>query len=586
MEPVQRRLCAIIAADVVGYTRLVESDTDGTVAAWKSARDEIITPTVSRHSGGIVKLTGDGFLAEFPTIQQAVACALEMQKQLEPGLLDFRMGINMGDIVDDGADIHGEGVNIAARIEALAQPGGICISNMVYDAIRNRVDAGFQDLGEHSVKHVSAPVRVWHWQTATLREPHDISAVIAPAPPPGQTEKPSIAVLPFDSMSSDKEQEFFADGMTEDLITDLSKVSGLFVVARHSSFIYKGKQVDIRTVATELGVRFVLEGSIRKIGQRVRINAQLIEASTGGHVWAERYDGSLEDVFELQDEVIAKVVSALSVQLTSRETDNLKRVHTHNLDAYELFVRARATPFPPLPERIESARAMFEQVIDMDPEFAGGYAGVSAMMSFGAIFGHQQDPAIVEQALAMAQKAISVDEYFGWSYTAKAMTLLSQGHHDEAIEAALKSITLQPNDADARAYLGFILGFDGRYAENIDSINQAIKLNPQFVFGPYLNMRAMTQCFAGDYAGALESFEENRRRGGPVGPPVLALCAAAAIGLDSPEEANRYVEQLQQGFPNFDLATWNMPKLIREQATRDRVMQLIHEAGVPDSRDG
>ena len=583
MEPVQRRLCAIIAADVVGYTRLVEHDTEGTVAAWRSARDEIITPTVKDHSGGIVKLTGDGFLAEFPTIQQAVACALEMQKQLEPGPLDFRMGINMGDVLDDGDDIHGEGVNIAARIEALAQPGGICISNMVYDAIRNRVDAGFQDLGEHNVKHVSAPVRVWHWQTATLREPEDISAVIAPTPLPGEPEKPSIAVLPFDSMSSDKEQEYFADGMSEDLITDLSKVSGLFVVARHSSFIYKGQSVDIRTVASELGVRFVLEGSIRKIGDRVRINAQLIEASTGGHVWAERYDGSLENVFELQDEVIAKVVSALSVQLTSRESDNLKRVHTHNLDAYELFVRARATPFPPLPERIESARAMFEQVIDMDPEFAGGYAGVSSMMSFGGIFGHVQDTAILERALEMAQKAISVDEYFGWSYTAMAMSLLSQRNYDAAIEAALKSIALQPNDADAHAYLGFILGFDGQYEKNIDAINQAIKLNPQFVFGPYLNMRVMTQTIAGDYAGAIDSFGENQRRGGPVGPPVLAMCAAAAIGLDSPKEATQYVENLKHGFPNFNLATWNMPRLIREQETRDRVMQLMREAGVPES---
>ncbi len=583
-----RRLSAIIAADVVGYTRLVEQDTDGTVAAWRAARADIVDPAVDRHAGRLVKLTGDGFLAEFPTIQQAVGCALDMQERLAEGPLDFRMGVNLGDIVDDGEDIHGEGVNIAARIEALAPPGGVCISGMAYEAVRNRVDALFEDMGEHTVKHVTSPVRIWRWVGSLDEVPPPAAAAIpatppeeAPATAPAVTEKPSIAVLPFDSMSSNPDQEYFADGMTEDLITDLSKVSGLFVVARNSSFAYKGKASDIRVVATELGVRFVLEGSIRKAGGRVRINAQLIDAHTGGHVWAERYDGSVDDVFELQDEVGAKVVAALSVQLTQGESDSLKRVHTRNLDAYELFVRARATPYPPLKERIDSAREMFEKVIELDPEFAGGYAGVSSMLSLGAIFSHKDESAAIERAADLAHKAIAVDETFGWSYTALAMALLHRKRYEEATAAAREAVERQPNDADAHCYLGLILGLGGQYAEGVTSLNQALRINPQFVYGPYLNLRALAQFLAGDYGAAIESFRENVNRGGPVGPPALCWTAAACTALDRRDEAGELTDRLRAEFPQFGTANWNLPPLIRDAVVRDQFLDFLLAAGVP-----
>ena len=306
--------------------------------------------------------------------------------------------------------------------------------------------------------------------------------------------KPSIAVLPFDNLSGDPEQEHFADGMTEDLITDLSKVSGRGSAqqdcsssARHSSFAYKGKTIDVRAVAAQLGVRYVLEGSVRKSGNRVRINAQLIDATSGGHMWADRYDGSVENVFELQDEVGVRVVSALSVQLTRGETDSLKRVHTSNLDAYELFIRARTTPYPPVPERINSARKMFETVIKMDPGFAGGYAGVSAMLSLGAMLSHVDASEPIAQAVKMAQKAVSVDETFGWSYTSLGMALLHRKQYDDAIAAALEAITRQPSDADAHAFLGLIQGLGGQYAAGVGSIDQAIRFNQQYFNGPYLN---------------------------------------------------------------------------------------------------
>ena len=299
-----KRLSAILIADVAGYTRLIEQDTDGTVAAWQAARAEVIDPAIAEHAGRVVKLTGDGFLAEFPTVLQA---AISMQEQFANSPLEFRMGVNLGDIVDDGDDIHGEGVNIAARIEGLAEPGGICISGGVYDQVRNRIEHGFEDMGEHVVKHVSAPVRVYGLQVEIAESgPAQMKPSDLPLP-----DKPSIAVLPFENMSGDPEQQYFSDGITEDIITDLSKASGLFVIARNSVFTYRGRAVKVQDVSRDLGVRYVLEGSVRKAGNRVRVTAQLIDGSSGGHLWAERYDRDLTDIFEVQDAVTQQIVAAL-----------------------------------------------------------------------------------------------------------------------------------------------------------------------------------------------------------------------------------------------------------------------------------
>ena len=578
----QQRLAAVLMADIAGYTRLVESDTSGTVAAWQACRDEVIEPTIARLGGQVVKLTGDGFLAEFGSVQNAVDAALAMQQELADHPLSFRMGVNLGDVVDDGRDIHGEGVNIAARIEALAPEGGICITGTVHDAVRNRIATAFRDLGEHTVKHVTHPVHVWQW-------PADSEAVVSDAAPvaasnPGDT--PSIAVLPFTHPTGDADQADFIDGMTEDLITDLAKISGLFVVARQSSFAYRGTDLEQAAIARELGVRYLLRGNLRRAGTRVRISAQLVDACSGNEVWADRYDGSLDDVFELQDDISARVVEALSVRLSNQETTNLQRVHTANLEAYELFVRARATPYPPIPERITTARDMFARVIEMDPEFAGGYAGVAAMISFINIWGNARDAGAVAEAVRLAQKACSLDSSFGWSYVALGMSLFADRDHAGAIEAIRQGIACEPNDAEARAMLSMVLSASGEYEQAQAAVDQAIRLNPHFVYGPYYNLRGIGHFYAGNYEAAVDSFQTNEKRQGPVGPPALAFQAASLCELGRLEEMKLRIERLRSQFPGFAMANWILPDLIKDPAVRERALAQMHKAGVPTAVSG
>ncbi|MCK5275803.1 MAG: tetratricopeptide repeat protein, partial [Alphaproteobacteria bacterium] len=392
----------------------------------------------------------------------------------------------------------------------------------------------------------------------------------------------SIAVLPFENLSGDPEQEYFADGMTEDLITDLSKISGLFVVARNSSFVFKGQSVDIREAALRLGVRYVLEGSVRKAGSRVRINVQLIDGLSGGHLWAERYDGTIENVFELQDGVAAEVISALSVRLKGDENERLQHVHTHNLGAYELYVRAKATPYPPLPERINAAREMFEQVIELDPDFAGGYAGLSWMLGFSAIWGHADSAETVTRSMALARKAVELDDSFGWSHVALGQTLMLQGQHEDAIAAVDEAVARQPNDADAHAYRGLLLAMSGRPELGVEPLDLAIRLNPQFVNGPYLNMRGIIKALAQDYDGAVQSLEENAARHGPVGPPALVWLATAYWALGRQDEAGRELARLAARFPAFRLGNWNFFNLIQSPEDRRRIHDLMVDAGVPE----
>ena len=312
----------------------MEQDTDGTVAAWQAARSDIIDPAIADHSGRIVKHTGDGFLAGFSVVQDAVKCAVAMQDRLAPSPLDFRMGINLGDIIDDGDDIHGEGVNIAARIEALADPGGIFISGGVYDQVRHRLDHRFEDLGEHKVKHVSAPVRVYRVVVDVGPVKRGISELALP-------DKPSMVVFPFDNMSGEVEQEYFADGLTEDIITELSRFQTFFVIARHSAFVYKGKPVTVQDVGRELGVHYVVEGSVRKAGGRLRVVVQLIEAVSGNHIWAVRYDHDLTDMFDLQDELTRSIVAAIPGRLASADLNRIKRKRPEDMAVYDYVLRGK-----------------------------------------------------------------------------------------------------------------------------------------------------------------------------------------------------------------------------------------------------
>ncbi len=587
-NPVERRLAAIVAADVVGYSRLMSADETGTILAVRRLQTDILEPLLQEYGGRMVKTMGDGFLIEFPSVVAGVKAATQAQKALgamEAGenstrKLQLRIGVHVGDIVIEDTDIFGEGVNIAARIEPLASPGGVGISDDAYRQVRDRIDLAWVDGGRHALKNIPRPVRIWHWNAdGAAADKAAGAATITTAAPP-LPEKPSIAVLPFLNMSGDSEQEAFADGMTEDLITDLSKVSGLFVVARNSTFAFKGQSPEIAVAARQLGVRHVVEGSVRKSGSRARINVQLIDATTGGQVWADRYDGSIEDVFELQDSVCAEVVSALSVRLTQQEANLINQVHTRNVDAYELFVRAKATPYPPIPERISAAREMFERVIKMDPEFAGGYAGSAWMIGFNAIWGQGNRTELAAEAEALGRKAIAVDDSFGWSHLALGMALWPQGRFDEAHDELMRALELLPNDADAHAFCGMMAGVTGDRIKGMEALDAAMRLNPQFINGPYLNLMALLKFLDGDFAGTIEAHEANVARGGPTGPPALAWSAAAHHALGNDQAAAAAIARLRQRFPGFSLKQWNFFGLFPKAEDADRVRRLMAEAGV------
>ena len=381
-ERVKRKLAAILAADVVGYSRLMGADEAGTLSALKRHREAIFDPAVAAHSGRIVKLIGDGVIAEFGSVVDAVNCALSVQcsdanrpdQSTSQPTIVLRIGINLGDVIIEGGDVYGDGVNIAARLEPLAEPGGICVSSIVNESVGNRIDVRFQDGGEISVKNIDRPIRVWKWHpNATI----PTAARSNTAKPEPNSDTASIAVLPFTNMSGDPEQEYFSDGISEDITTDLSKIAGLTVIARNSSFTYKGRSVDVRTVGRDLGVRSVLEGSIRRAGKRVRITAQLTDAATGAHLWAERYDRDLTDIFEVQDEVVERIVGALAVTLTHGEQQRLRRHGTSNVEAYECWLRARALLTRGTRESIMEARAMYRRAIEFDLNFAAPHAGLA-----------------------------------------------------------------------------------------------------------------------------------------------------------------------------------------------------------------
>jgi adenylate cyclase len=473
VDETQRRLAAILAADVAGYTRLVELDTDGTVAAWKSARDNVIKPLVDKKSGHIIKFTGDGFLVEFPSVQDAVVCAITMQEELRSSSLNFRMGINVGDITDDGGDVHGEGVNIAARLEALAEPGGICISGDVYNQVRNRIDASFKDMGEQEVKHVSQPVRVY-----AINPPEQKMSDHVTPPTSALPEKPSIAVLPFDNMSGDPEQEYFSDGITEDIITDISKVSSIFIVARNSSFTYKGRPVKTQEVCADLGVRYVVEGSVRKSGNRVRITAQLIDGSTGGHIWADRYDGTLENIFELQDEVTCQIVDALKVKLLPQEQEAIYKLSTSNVEAYDLYLKGRKHFHYNTKVNFHKAKDYFSRAIEIDNTYAQPYCGLADCDCYLKTEHGEGHKALVS-AMTAATKAIELSPDLGEAHSSLGLVLSATGDYSGAISEFKAALQLDPGLYGAHYYWGRTCFSEGNLEEAAEHLEDAWKISPK-----------------------------------------------------------------------------------------------------------
>jgi TolB-like protein/class 3 adenylate cyclase len=481
-----RRLTAILAADVAGYSRLMGTDEEGTHERLKAHRRELVDPKIAEHHGRMVKTTGDGVLVEFPSVVDAVRCAVAVQRGMvernsaipPEERIEFRVGINLGDIIAEGEDIFGNGVNVAARLEALAEPGGICVSRVVRDQVRDRLDYTFEDLGEQQVKNIARPVRVYRVRDRAT--PTEAPAPASPQPL-ALPDKPSIAVLPFANMSGDPEQEYFADGMVEETITALSRIRWLFVIARNSSFTYKGRAVDVKQVGRELGVRYVLEGSVRKAGGRVRITAQLIDALTGTHLWADRFDGSLQDVFELQDKVAVSVAGVIEPTLQAAEIRRSAERPTSDLTAYDLYLRALPAPSSFDKDRVAQALDLLRQAIKRDPRYGPALA-------LAAICHHQLDlngwtderEANRRMGVDLARQALRVGGDDPGVLASAAFVLARFGEDiDAAVALVDRSLVLNPSFALGWAFSGYIRLFAGQPDIAIEHFETALRLSPR-----------------------------------------------------------------------------------------------------------
>ena len=445
----ERRLSAILAADVVGYSRLMSADEAGTLTALKEVRTDFIDGKIAEHQGRVVKLTGDGILAEFPSVVNAVACAVELQRGIRERNADvpqdhriqFRIGVNLGDVIVEGADIYGDGVNVAARLESIAESGGIAISGSVRDHVGNRLKLAFEDRGQHQLKNIEKPIRVYH---VLLGQPMTADTIS------GKDERPSIAVLPFNNMSGDSEQEYFSDGITEDIITDLSKISGLSVVARHTAFTYKNRPVNVQEVGRELSVAYVLEGSVRKAGGRVRVTGQLINSTNGNHVWAERFDRELTDIFAIQDEITHAIVEQLKVKLHPQERKSIGQAPTDNLEAYTYYLKGRDFLNRRSKRYLQLARQMFAKAVELDPMYARAYAGMADCDSYLYMTYHEK--VAMEKVLATTEKALALDPNLAEAHASRGVALSAGQRYEEAKDEFEKALALNPDSYEAHYF--------------------------------------------------------------------------------------------------------------------------------------
>src|SRR5437773_4601189 len=470
----ERRLTAILAADVVGYSRLMTIDEAGTLAALKSLRKNLVDPKISEHNGRIFKLTGDGMLIEFPSVVSAVACAVDIQFAMRTrnastadARIEFRIGVNLGDIIVEEGDIFGDGVNLAARLESIAPVGGIAVSQSVRDHVGKRLDLAFEDMGERRLKNIEAPIRVY---SISVARPSSDGAASA-----GQ-ERPSIALLPFVNMSGDPEQEYFSDGITEDIITDLSKVSGLFVVARNTVFTYKGKTAEVQEVAKHLGVNFILEGSVRKAGTRVRVTGQLIHGKDGGHVWADRYDRDLTDIFAIQDEITHAIVEQLKVRLLPQEKKSIQQPPTDNVEAYTCYLKARELFHRGSKSGYKAAREMFVKATALDPSYARAYAGIADCDTF--LYLRTTEPISFEAILAMSDKALALDNGLADAYASRGAALSAVKRYAEAEIEFEKAINLDPNSFEAHYFYARACVFQGKIEQATALFERAAAIKP------------------------------------------------------------------------------------------------------------
>jgi TolB-like protein/class 3 adenylate cyclase len=573
----ERRLAAILAADVVGYSRLMEQDETATLVALKARRKNVLEPLVAKHQGRVFKLSGDGVLVEFSSAVNAVQCAVDLQQgmaaangdQAEDRHIVLRMGVNLGDIVSEDGDVFGDGVNIAARLEALADGGGILISHTVHEHVDRKLPVRFDDQGERILKNIARPIRVYRVSWEAI--PKDPTLRPVPAPP-GLQNKTSIAVLPFANMSSDAEQAFFADGLAEDLITDLSKVPGLLVIARNSSFAYKGRSVDIRVIAKELGVHYVIEGSVRRASARVRITAQLIDAANGSHVWADRFDRDLADMFLVQDEVVGKIVSALAGALPSARA--LPKRRATNIEAFDLFARGRSLTMLSLQDT-RAARPLLAKAIELDPGFAEAHAWLAMSYHFGlTYYGEAEEHRML--ARSAARQAVSLDPENAEGHIVLGYLRAYEGDFTEGVAEVEMGLRINPNHAEGWQNLGDLRVFEGRAVEGIECARNSFRLNPHPP-GDYYWLLGWAQYAAGRYEDAVETLRHESARG----PGKRRILAAALAQLGRMTEAREEARQFLLEFPHFSAQQWVSTQPFRNDADRRHFIDGYLKAGLP-----
>jgi adenylate cyclase len=583
-ERAQRRLAAILAADVVGYSRLIGTDEEGTLAALKAHRRELTDPKVEQHHGRIVKTTGDGALIEFASVVDAVRYAVDVQRGtaernigvLPDERIEFRIGINVGDIVIDGDDILGDGVNIAARLEGLAEPGGVLVSRAVRDQVRDRLELAFEDLGERELKNIARPVRVYRIQGPA--EPRRMAPAWGEALP--LPDKPSIGVLPFTNMSGDAEHEYFADGIAEDIITGLSRLRWLFVIARNSSFAYKGRNVDARQVGRELGVRYILEGSVRKGGNRVRVTGQLVEAETGNHLWAERYDRASDDVFAIQDEITESVIGCIQPELYAAEHGRVKRKPPQNLDAWESFIRGMFLYSQHSDKGTKEALDVLARAIELDHNYAQAHGLRAVCLAWRAFQGWEDRDTAFAEVAEGANRAVACDPQEPWGHLAQGFVAMVKRSNADAVGAFSRAINVSPNFAYAHGLLGSAHAAGGRPEQAIECIDHGVRLSPRDIFSDEYHLYYAFAYFqAGRYAeaasAALLGIQQRPDH------PILYAMAAASCGLGGEtDKAKALVRQLTGLVPNA-LASDFEEFFYCQQGDRSRLAFGLRAGGLP-----
>ncbi len=581
--PTIRRLAAILAADVVGFSRMMGADEEGTLAGLKRLRAEIIDPALAEFRGRIFKTTGDGLLAEFPSVVDAVQCAARVQRAsaeraaAEPveKRVVLRIGVNLGDVIVEGDDLYGDGVNVAARLEGICDPGGIFVSGSAYEQVDGKLKLGFEDLGAKSVKNIARPVRVY--RVAPAGEPPRGNRT-----EPGATrtaaDKPSIAVLPFQNMSGDTEQEYFSDGMTEDVITDLSKLSGLLVIARNSTFTYKGKPVDVREVGERFGVTHVLEGSVRRAGGRVRITAQLLEAAAGHHVWAERYDRNLEDIFAVQDEITREIVAALDVRLLRGEQASAWRKLLRQPEALDAYYKGRECLNRITREANKEAARCFSEVTRLEHDSPLGYLGLAWTELSASRYGWG-DSGAFDRAARFARKALELDDGCADAHALLGYHALLAGNHDAAIAEGERSVALNPNHADNAANLACSCAVADRPADAIPLLRKAMRLSPVFPTW-YLNILGFAHYRLGQYDEAERVLKLALERE-PAYTDCRLLLAATHRARGRGDDARREAVETLRQEPGFKLSdVEGRLSIVKDREVAARFIAELRELGL------